>query len=271
LRRQAGLLGALSAIRVGRVWRARQTKLITTLSAPHVGDPHGCSQSRPNTSSWRIPGATGRRSICVTTVRSTSSPLRRPAQAKAWVCPSRRFSPGAASAVIHDIKGENWELTAGWRRSLLELSSLQPDRCPLGRLQPADGGASRRPGGARRAEHCGHPGRSGRRARAAAIIGRRRVTRCSWERFCMCSMRKPTKLSPALPTSSPIRRQPFEVTLRAMMLGTPPGHNPTSVVASAAREVLNKSENERSGVFVPRHELFGSLPGPDSGDRDAAL
>ena len=44
-------------------------------------------------------------------------------------------------------------------------------------------------------------------------------------------------------------RRPIETTLRAMMTTLHLGDHPHPVVASAARELLNKSENERSGVL----------------------
>ena len=54
---------------------------------------------------------------------------RRPARAKAW--------PGRAdtavwtnSVVVHDIKGENWQLTAGWRSSFrTACCSTRPTPC----------------------------------------------------------------------------------------------------------------------------------------------
>jgi type IV secretion system protein VirD4 len=44
-------------------------------------------------------------------------------------------------------------------------------------------------------------------------------------------------------------KRPIESTLRAMMTTPHLGDRPHPVVASAARELLNKSENERSGVL----------------------
>ena len=59
--------------------------------------------------------------------------------------------------------------------------------------------------------------------------------------------------------SDPAR--PFERTLRAMMstnhLGTPKAPRVHPVVASAAREVLNKSDNERSGVLSTAMSFLG--------------
>ena len=54
------------------------------------------------------------------------SPRRVPARASVWSC--RRLLTWPHSAVIHDIKGENWELTAGWRATLLDLPAVRSDR-----------------------------------------------------------------------------------------------------------------------------------------------
>ena len=46
------------------------------------------------------------------------------------VIPTLLTWPG--SAIVHDIKGENWRLTAGWRApSLASSSSIRPTRSPL--------------------------------------------------------------------------------------------------------------------------------------------
>jgi type IV secretion system protein VirD4 len=47
-------------------------------------------------------------------------------------------------------------------------------------------------------------------------------------------------------------RRPIEATLQAMLRTRHLGDRPHPVVASTARELLNKSENERSGVLSPR-------------------
>ena len=92
------------------------------------------------------------------------------------VLPTLLTWPG--SAVIHDIKGENWELTAGWRAQVLALPAVRPDQPRVGPLQSAAGGAQGAARGARRAEHRRHPGRSGRGHASGATTGRRPRTRC---------------------------------------------------------------------------------------------
>src|SRR3546814_10537622 len=61
-------------------------------------------------------------------------------------------------------------------------------------------------------------------------------------------------------------RRSFEHTLRAMMatnhLGTPRNPVVHPVVAQAAREVLNKSDNERSGVLSTAMSFLGLYRDP---------
>jgi type IV secretion system protein VirD4 len=55
---------------------------------------------------------------------------------------------------------------------------------------------------------------------------------------------------------------PFEATLRKMMLTLHLGDRPHPVVASGAREVLNKSDNERSGVLSTAMSFLGLYRDP---------
>ena len=57
-------------------------------------------------------------------------------------------------------------------------------------------------------------------------------------------------------------RRPIEFTLRAMMTTRHLGDRPHPVVASAARELLNKSENERSGVLSTAMSFLGLYRDP---------
>src|SRR5204863_8434269 len=52
-------------------------------------------------------------------------------------------------------------------------------------------------------------------------------------------------------------KRPIEATLRAMMTTRHLGQQPDPVVASAARDLLNKSENERSGVLSTAMSFLG--------------
>src|SRR3546814_18924788 len=60
---------------------------------------------------------------------------------------------------------------------------------------------------------------------------------------------------------------PFEVTLHRMMTTKHLGDAPHPVVASAAREVPNKSENERSGVLSTAMSFLGLSLDPPVAER----
>ena len=79
------------------------------------------------------------------------------------------------SAVIHDIKGENWALTAGWRSRFSHCLLFDPDQPSLRPLQSAARSAQGAARGARCAEHRRHPGRSRRRPRAPRPLGEDRA------------------------------------------------------------------------------------------------
>jgi type IV secretion system protein VirD4 len=57
-------------------------------------------------------------------------------------------------------------------------------------------------------------------------------------------------------------QRPFELTLHRMMTTKHLGDAPHPVVASAAREVLNKSDNERSGVLSTAMSFLGLYRDP---------
>ena len=77
----------------------------------------------------------------------------------------------AGSVIVHDIKGENFGLTAGWRSALLACAAVRSDRRGERRIQPTAGGAPRTLRGARRAERRRHPGRPGRSAGETKPLG----------------------------------------------------------------------------------------------------
>ena len=56
------------------------------------------------------------------------------------------------SAIIHDIKGENWQATAGWR-SRFSIACISIHGCEISPLQSACGGQARSKRGARCAKH----------------------------------------------------------------------------------------------------------------------
>ena len=79
----------------------------------------------------------------------------------------------------------------------------------------------------------------------------------------MSSTRKPDKTLAGVANFLSDPKRPIETTLRAMMTTPHLGEaGPHPVVASAARELLNKSENERSGVLSTAMSFLGLYRDP---------
>ena len=179
------------------------------------------------------------------------------------VVPTLLSWPG--SAVVHDIKGENWHLTAGWRARFSHCLLFNPTDArsaaynPL--LEVRRGVHEVRdvqniadilvdPEGA--LERRNHWEKTSHALLVGAILhvlyaGEDKTLRCVANFLS----------DPACP---------FEVTLHRMMttphLAAEQGGAPHPVVASAAREVLNKSENERSGVLSTAMSFLGLYRDP---------
>jgi type IV secretion system protein VirD4 len=118
------------------------------------------------------------------------------------VVPTLLTWPG--SAIVHDIKGENWTLTAGWRAKFGRILLFDPTNAGSSAYNPL---LEVRRGEWRSAMSRTSPTSwSILRAHwSAGTTGRRPATRCWWARSCRCSMLSPAKRSPAAPISSPIR------------------------------------------------------------------
>ncbi len=156
------------------------------------------------------------------------------------------------SAVVHDIKGENWELTAGWRSRFSHCLLFNPTDSRSARYNPlleVRRGADEvrdvqniadilvDPEGA--LERRNHWEKTSHSLLVGAIL------------HILYAEEEKTLARAAAFLSDPQR--PFTATLKTMMttnhLGTPDAPKVHPVVASAARELLNKSDNERSGVL----------------------
>jgi type IV secretion system protein VirD4 len=156
------------------------------------------------------------------------------------------------SAVIHDIKGENWQLTAGWRSRFSHALLFNPTDARSAKYNPlleVRRGANEvrdvqniadilvDPEGA--LERRNHWEKTSHSLLVGAIL------------HILYAEEEKTLARVATFLSDPQR--PFVATLKRMMttnhLGTTKYPQVHPVVASAAREVLNKSENERSGVL----------------------
>jgi len=166
-----------------------------------------------------------------------------------------------ASAVIHDIKGENWAITAGWRSRFSHCLLFNPTDArsaaynPL--LEVRRGAHEVRdvqniadilvdPEGA--LERRNHWEKTSHALLVGAIL------------HVLYAGEDKTLRGVANFLSDPAC--PFEVTLHRMMTTHHLGEAPHPVVASAAREVLNKSDNERSGVLSTAMSFLGLYRDP---------
>ena len=165
------------------------------------------------------------------------------------------------SAVIHDIKGENFHLTAGFRSTFshcLLFNPTDPKSAfynPL--LEVRIGPQEVRdvqniadilvdPEGA--LERRNHWEKTAHALLVGAIL------------HVLYAEKDKTLTGVANFLSDPA--MPFERTLQRMLKAPHLGTAPHPVVASAAREVLNKSENERSGVLSTAMSFLGLYRDP---------
>ncbi len=155
----------------------------------------------------------------------------------------------AGSAIVHDIKGENWNLTAGFRSGFSRVLLFDPTNLQCAAYNPLL-----------------EVRRGIREVRDVQNVADVLVDpegslekRNHWEKtshallvgailHVLYAETDKTLAGVAAFLSDPGRT--IETTLKAMMTTAHLGEaGPHPVVASAARELLNKSENERSGVL----------------------
>jgi type IV secretion system protein VirD4 len=166
------------------------------------------------------------------------------------------------SAIVHDIKGENWALTAGWRARFGRVLLFDPTNAQSAAYNPllevrrgewevrdvqniADVLVD--PEGA--LEKRNHWEKTSHALLVGTIL------------HVLYAEADKTLAGVANFLSDP--KRPIETTLRAMMTTPHLGRSGTHpVVASAARELLNKSENERSGVLSTAMSFLGLYRDP---------
>lgn len=255
----SGLLGAGAAM-FGSVWRARQSKLVTTYGSARWASTRDIADSR----------LTGSASVFLGTV--SGGYLRHDGPEHVMAFAPTRSGKGVGlviptllswshSAVIHDIKGENWQLTAGWRSRFSHCLLFNPTDTrsaaynPL--LEVRRGMHEVRdvqniadilvdPEGA--LERRNHWEKTSHALLVGAIL------------HVLYAEKDKTLHGVANFLSDPARS--FDRTLWLMMNTLHVSDKPHPVVASAAREVLNKSENERSGVLSTAMSFLGLYRDP---------
>ena len=175
------------------------------------------------------------------------------------VVPSLLTWPG--SAIVHDIKGENWQLTAGWRSRfsrVLLFDPTNPQSAAYNPLLEVRRGDSEVRDVQNVADILVDP---------EGLLERRN----HWEKtshallvgailHVLYAEADKTLAGVAAFLSDP--RRPIETTLTAMMKTPHLGDRPHPVVAQAARELLNKSDNERSGVLSTAMSFLGLYRDP---------
>ncbi|MGJ5131989.1 conjugal transfer protein TraG [Bradyrhizobium sp. SZCCHNR2035] len=168
----------------------------------------------------------------------------------------------SGSCIVHDIKGENWQLTAGFRARHGRVLLFDPTNARSAAYNPLlevrrgewevrdvqnvadvlvdpEGSLERR----------NHWEKTSHALLVGAIL------------HVLYAEADKTLAGVANFLSDP--KRPIDVTLRAMMTTAHLGDaGPHPVIASAARELLNKSENERSGVLSTAMSFLGLYRDP---------
>lgn len=259
----SGFLGCASAIG-GSLWRARQSGKITTYGsarwatrgetqAAGLHDDNGVFLGKARGNYLRHDGPEHVMAFAPT----------RSGKGVGLVVPTLLSWTG--SAVIHDIKGENWQLTSGWRSRFshcLLFNPTDPHSAKYNPLLEVRRGAYEvrdaqniadilvDPEGA--LERRNHWEKTSHALLVGAIL------------HILYAEEDKTLARVATFLSDPQRS--FVATLRRMMttnhLGTQDNPKVHPVVASSARELLNKSDNERSGVLSTAMSFLGLYRDP---------
>jgi len=259
----SGFMGCAAAI-VGSLWRARQNRLVTTYGSSRWA----LKEEMKKAGLFRAAG--------VFLGQLQEKYLRHDGPEHVMAFAPTRSGKGVGlvvptllswtgSAVIHDIKGENWQLTAGWRAKFSHCLLFNPTDLHSARYNPLlevrKGADEVRdvqniadilvdPEGA--LERRNHWEKTSHALLVGAIL------------HVLYAEEEKTLARVATFLSDPKRS--FAATLRRMMetnhLGTAEHPQVHPVVASAAREVLNKSENERSGVLSTAMSFLGLYRDP---------
>ncbi len=250
------------AVAIGMsVWRAREAKNVATygsarwagkgeIKAAGLLDPDGVVLGRYEKDYLRHDGP--EHVLCFAPTRS--------GKGVGLVVPSLLTWPG--SAIVHDIKGENWQLTSGFRSQHGRVLLFDPTNPKSSAYNPLLE--------VRRGEW---------EVRDVQNIADILVDpegsldkRNHWEKTSHSLLvgailhvlyAEPDKTLAGVAKFLSDPKRPVDSTLRAMMKTAHLGEaGPHPVVASAARELRNKSENERSGVLSTAMSFLGLYRDP---------
>ncbi|KGT74565.1 conjugal transfer protein TraG [Bradyrhizobium japonicum] len=256
--------GSLASIAVAiamSVWRAREAKIVETYGSARWAEAQEVRAAGLLGADGVVLGKLDRdylrhdgpeHVLCFAPTRS--------GKGVGLVVPSLLAWPG--SAIVHDIKGENWQLTAGFRARhgrVLLFDPTNPKSAAYNPLLEVRHGAWEvrdvqnvadvlvDPEGS--LDKRNHWEKTSHSLLVGAIL------------HVLYAEADKTLAGVAGFLSDP--KRPIEATLKAMMttphLGEQGAH---PVVASTARELLNKSENERSGVLSTAMSFLGLYRDP---------
>jgi type IV secretion system protein VirD4 len=255
-----GIISVVAAFAMS-VWRAREAKTTATYGSARWALPSEIRTAQLFEPNGVVIGRFGRgylrhngpeHVLCFAPTRS--------GKGVGLVVPTLLTWPG--SCIVHDIKGENWHLTSGFRARHGSVLLFDPTSCnstgynPL--LEVRRGEWEVRdvqniadvlvdPEGA--LERRNHWEKTSHSLLVGAIL------------HVLYAEGDKTLAGVAGFLSDP--RRPIETTLRAMMTTPHLGDGgPHPVISSAARELLNKSENERSGVLSTAMSFLGLYRDP---------
>jgi type IV secretion system protein VirD4 len=256
--------GGIAAVVVAvatSVWRAREAKRVTTYGSARWADAKDIRAAglvhQDGVMLGRWQGGYLRHDgpehvLCFAPTRS--------GKGVGLVVPTLLTWPG--SAIVHDIKGENWMLTAGWRARFGRVLLFDPTNAASAAYNPLLE--------VRRGEW---EVRDVQNIADVLVDPEGALERRNhWEKTSHSLLvgailhvlyAEPDKTLAGVANFLSDPRRPIETTLRAMMttphLGSAGVH---PVVASSARELLNKSDNERSGVLSTAMSFLGLYRDP---------
>jgi type IV secretion system protein VirD4 len=250
------------AVAIGMsVWRAREAKTAATygsarwaipseIRAAGLAAPDGVVLGRFERDYLRHDGP--EHVLCFAPTRS--------GKGVGLVVPTLLTWPG--SCIVHDIKGENWNLTSGFRARYGRVLLFDPTNATSAAYNPLLE--------VRRGEW---EVRDVQNVADVLVDPEGSLERRNhWEKTSHALLvgailhvlyAEPNKTLGGVAGFLSDPKRPIEVTLRAMMTTAHLGEaGPHPVIASAARELLNKSENERSGVLSTAMSFLGLYRDP---------
>jgi type IV secretion system protein VirD4 len=255
-----GFISIAAAIGMS-VWRAREAKIAATYGSARwatsseirvagLTAPDGVVLGRLDHSYLRHDGP--EHVLCFAPTRS--------GKGVGLVVPTLLTWPG--SCIVHDIKGENWTLTSGFRARYGRVLLFDPTNTKSAAYNPLLE--------VRRGEW---EVRDVQNVADVLVDPEGSLERRNhWEKTSHALLvgailhvlyAEPDKTLAGVAGFLSDPKRPIETTLRAMMTTAHLGEaGPHPVIASAARELLNKSENERSGVLSTAMSFLGLYRDP---------